>query len=432
MQTCTGPEADNAQLNPGDAGLASALSGTPLAAVIPGGQTPVYPPAPHCNTRGLTNLGDYLIKRLMDTHSVVEIDHMDARSRNQTLALLEARKYSGVISAHSWASPLNYPRIYKLGGLVTPSASDASGFVKEWAAYRKMRDPHYYFGFGYGSDMNGLAVQGAPTPGKPVAYPFKSLDGKVTFNRDTTGQRTFDYNKDGVAQYGLYADWLDNIRQLGGSPIADEMNRGAEAYLQMWERTDGVPRTSCRSATAAVTSKALGHIRLGATARSVLQRAGQPSSRPGSYYRWCVKRSHGAATAAFDSHQKAVFVGSTAKLPPLGTHPPGREGVQAQAPGQEALQERVGGQAPEQARRAPRVPGAQGPGEGDRRGHPLADRAPLGAGQGAEDGGARATSPRCSPRPRARASPRCRRPRPRRPRRPTPHYALCVLTLNQQ
>jgi hypothetical protein len=101
------------------------------------------------------------------------------------------------------------------------------------------------------------------------------------------------------------------------------MNRGAEAYLQMWERTDGIPRTSCRSATAAVTSKALGHIRLGATARSVLQRAGQPSSRPGSYYRWCVKRSHGAATAAFDSRGTAVLVASTARRHRSGRIHPG-------------------------------------------------------------------------------------------------------------
>jgi hypothetical protein len=91
----------------------------------------------------------------------------------------------------------------------------------------------------------------------------------------------------------------------------------------MWERTNGIPRTSCRSATAAVTSKALGHIRLGATARSVLQRAGQPSSRPGSYYRWCIKRSHGAATARFDSHGKAVFVASTAKRHRSGRIHPG-------------------------------------------------------------------------------------------------------------
>ena len=64
-----------------------------------------------------------------------------------------------MISAHSWASPLNYPRIYKLGGIVTPARVDAAGFADEWTAFRKLRDTRYYFGFGYGSDTNGLATR---------------------------------------------------------------------------------------------------------------------------------------------------------------------------------------------------------------------------------------------------------------------------------
>ena len=57
---------------------------------------------------------------------------MGALTRNQTLDILEKRRYSGVISAHTWASPLNYPRIYKLGGVVTPAAGSqgAASFVK--------------------------------------------------------------------------------------------------------------------------------------------------------------------------------------------------------------------------------------------------------------------------------------------------------------
>ena len=79
------------------------------------------------------------------------------------------------------------------------------------------------------------------------------------------------------------------------------MNRGAEAYLQMWERAEGVKQTTCRNATAEVTSRRLlGRVPLGAHAYDLMRRAGQPSSRPGAYYRWCVKGSKGAVTAAFD------------------------------------------------------------------------------------------------------------------------------------
>ena len=34
----------------------------------------------------------------------------------------------------------------------------------------------------------------------------------MTFDRQVTGQRTFDYSKEGVAHYGLYADWFADLR----------------------------------------------------------------------------------------------------------------------------------------------------------------------------------------------------------------------------
>ncbi len=318
-RTCTGAETDNTQS--GNAGaVAGALAGTPLAGLI-SGQAPAYPPGPHCNSRGLTSLGRYLVGKLMDSKSIVEIDHMGAKSRNQTLDLLEQRRYSGVISAHTWASPLNYPRIYNLGGIVTPAAGSetAAEFVGEWAAYRKLRNKRYYFGFGFGSDTNGLAVQASP-PQKPLSYPFTGLTSNTKFDRQRTGVRTFDYNTEGVAHYGLYADWLADLRRTGGPQMGREMNRGAEAYLQMWERAEGILATRCRPGRAEVTSAGLlGSKPLGRSASNLLRRKGQPSSRPGPFYRWCVRRSKGAVTAAFNSRSQAVLVTTTA-----GRHRSGR------------------------------------------------------------------------------------------------------------
>jgi hypothetical protein len=171
--------------------------------------------------------------------------------------------------------------------------------------------------------MNGLAVQGAPNPAKQVQYPFKSLDGKVTFGRQVTGKRTFDFNKDGVAQYGMYADWLENLRQIAGPQISREMDRGAEAYLQMWERTDGIHRTSCRGARATVTTRGIGNVHLGDASQTLLRRAGQPSSRPGSLYRWCTSKSRGAVNAAFDKRGRVVLVAGSASRYRSGKLRPG-------------------------------------------------------------------------------------------------------------
>jgi microsomal dipeptidase-like Zn-dependent dipeptidase len=241
VQTCTGPEHDEEQQTqvPAVGDVLQLLTG-PLNNLLGGAVLPVYPPAPHCNVRGLTSLGSYLINQMIKRHFIVELDHMDAKTADQVLDILEAQHYSGVVSGHSWDSPEENPRIYSLGGFVTPYAGDAQTFVDAWQTDRTAHDPRYPFGIGYGSDMNGLGTQGGPTADHPIGYPFTSYDGGVTFDREQWGQRTFDLNTDGVANYGMYADWLQELHVLGGAPLMNDMFNGAEAYLQMWERASGL------------------------------------------------------------------------------------------------------------------------------------------------------------------------------------------------
>ena len=116
------------------------------------------------------------------------------------------------------------------------------------AASTGRRQTPYKFGWGYGADLGGLSHQpDSPTRDGAISYPFKSYDGKVTFERQRTGERTFDYTKEGVAHYGLYADWFEDLRRIGGQQMADDMCAGAEAYLQMWERAERRPQTSAAS-----------------------------------------------------------------------------------------------------------------------------------------------------------------------------------------
>jgi hypothetical protein len=221
---------------------------------------------------------------------IVDPDHLDVLSRNQVLSLLEAKRYSGVISSHSWASADAYPRIYKMGGVVTPYGGNSESFVKAWRTLKPERDPRYYWGIGYGADMNGFGSQGNPRIGapNPVQYPFKSFDGKVTLDRQHSGERVFDINKDGVANYGMFPDWVEDLRMLAGNEIVNDMGRGPEAYLQMWERANGVPVNACQPARLRFNRKRLGKIRLGATWPALLRSAGQPASRPARVWRWCA------------------------------------------------------------------------------------------------------------------------------------------------
>jgi microsomal dipeptidase-like Zn-dependent dipeptidase len=301
MKTCTGPadESDRTQYTLFDHNTDS-LASAVLSLEPPGGQTPVYGPGPHCNTRGLTDLGRYLIQRMIDKRMIFDPDHMSVLARKQALDLLEANRYPGVVSSHSWSTPDAYPRIYKLGGFVAPYAGDSKSFVEKWKALKPMRDKRYYWGLGYGADMNGFGGQGAPRLGakNPVKYPFKSFDGAVTLDKEKTGQRTWDINSDGVAQYGLYPDWVEDLRMQAGDQIVNDMARGAEAYLEMWERATGVPATSTVPAKTRLRSRSYGRLRLGQSYVAALQHAGQPATRRGRVWTWPVAGKNGGRAVA--------------------------------------------------------------------------------------------------------------------------------------
>ncbi|WP_137724368.1 membrane dipeptidase [Prescottella subtropica] len=212
-----------------------------VAAVLPPGVTlPVYPEGPSCNARGLTDLGAYAVRALMSRGMIVDVDHMSAKTADAALTILEDARYSGVVSSHSWTDPSNYPRIYRLGGFVASYASPVEEFVEDWRTTRTARDDDYFFGFGYGADTNGFGAQPAPPKdGRSlVTYPFTTFDGTV-MDRQQAGTRVFDFDTDGLAQYGLTPDWIEAMRTYAGADgdqFMADMTRGAEAYLQMWER----------------------------------------------------------------------------------------------------------------------------------------------------------------------------------------------------
>jgi hypothetical protein len=279
---------------------------------------PVYPKGPHCNQRALTPQGSHLLNKMIDTHMLFDPDHMSVKARNDALDLYEAAaaagRHPGIISSHSWSTPDAYPRIYKLGGFITPYAGDSTGFVAKWRQHLKWADPRYYFGFGYGADMNGFGSQGSPRGAgvaNPVTYPFTGLGG-VRVDREVSGQRTFDINKDGVAHYGLYPDWIRDATILAGADgaaFATDMSRGAEAYLQTWERTYGIAPDSCRNAGLRLDVTSFrAKVTVGMTTRQVMNAVGQPYGRTGQTYTTCAK------TATAPEVKMAVDFSSAGKV----------------------------------------------------------------------------------------------------------------------
>jgi hypothetical protein len=219
----------------------SDLLAGPLQALLPPGVTlPVYPSAPHCNVNGLTDLGRYAIEGMMDRGIIVDVDHMSAKAAGQTLDLVASRGYPGVVSGHSWIDPSYYQRIYAMGGMAVPYGFGTEQFYAEWKSMKAVSDPSHPFGFGVGFDTGGFGNQPPPRGGTAVQYPFRTFDGGSTVDRQRTGERVFDVNSDGFAHYGMVPDWLEDLRIVAGQDgqaIVNDMSRGAEIYLQTWERT---------------------------------------------------------------------------------------------------------------------------------------------------------------------------------------------------
>jgi hypothetical protein len=304
LAPCSAQSQDAEQVAPPASGPFATLLNGPVSSLLHGSPVPVYGSGPQCNTRGLTDLGAYLVRQMIKQHFIIQLDHMDSKTADAALAIAQSEHYSGVVSAHCCSSAQLFGRIYSTGGFISEPVAPASAFVSIYKADKAQSSSKYAFGFGYGSDMNGLAEQPGPSNGAPVHYPFTSYDGKVTFTPEVWGDRSFNLNTDGLANYGMYADWLQSVEQAGGRSAVTDMMHGAESYLEMWERTSGVPAESCRLAHGRFYPNGMRQVKLGASFQRLLMVLGQPASRPGRSYRYCVARSRRSLSAVFTAKAK--------------------------------------------------------------------------------------------------------------------------------
>ncbi len=298
------------------------------------GAAPIYPQGPHCNAIGLSSLGIHLLDRMAERGMLFDPDHMSALAAEQAMDHVLAEGYSGVVSSHSWADDATYESVLRAGGVVTPYAGSANGFVDKWRRTRGWADDRYYFGIGWGADTNGFGGQGSPrNPGEDeprVEYPFTGFGG-VVFDRQQSGEQTFDVNTDGVDHYGLYPDWIEDIRvQLDadgdgeGQVFLDELARGPEAYLQTWERALGIANDACRDDRVDLpTPDAFDAVQDGMTDLEVLATVGQPHERADGVFTYCTADPGFVATVTFDQTGHVVDVRPRVKADlPTGTTTP--------------------------------------------------------------------------------------------------------------
>lgn len=199
---------------------------------------PTYPKGKQCNTRGLTSLGRYAIRKMMAAHMLIEVDHLSEKARDTVLSIA-ARNHYPLVSSHNgtggvWAAA-ELRKLHKLGGYASVTPDAAPALSKKIVRMSRFG----FYGVGLGTDTGGFASQPGPRQDaatKPLHYPFTSYDGHVTFLCEVTGARTFNLNTDGVAHYGLIADLVADMQQNGGQRALPPLFRSAEAYLRTWQR----------------------------------------------------------------------------------------------------------------------------------------------------------------------------------------------------
>ncbi|CAM3847902.1 ricin-type beta-trefoil lectin domain protein [Parendozoicomonas haliclonae] len=207
----------------------------------------------HCNALTISDQGRYLMERMAAKGMIIDLDHMSGNMQREALTILEGLNYSGALSSHAgtkYPGPALSPvqqRLIALGGLISPYNGSVGWMSAQIEVIGAEQSKNGQFvGVGFGTDVNGIAPQasGMGVTGNPVTYPFTSYDGRVTFEQPKTGNRTFDYNEEGMAHYGLLPEHLENYRRIGADNALAAIFNSAEAYLRMWERAESSTNTA--------------------------------------------------------------------------------------------------------------------------------------------------------------------------------------------
>ncbi len=247
-----------------------------------GGPTPCYPKNKNqCNARWMTPIGQYAFGKMMEMGFLIDWDHMELGTKTQLLELTEAQDpVYPIVSTHGTfggTSKNQATRLLANGGFLYPSNGSSRGFRTDMqetltlhTAAMNLRSqknlPPLLFGFGYGTDTNGLSAQTSPRgsipSGKNLTYPFdffgNGVFARLDLFKDETGtqvptvsfdipsstdldgnvKRTWQQDIDGNAHYGMLSDFVQEIVLEGADNDIKHLFNSAEAYLQTWERTE--------------------------------------------------------------------------------------------------------------------------------------------------------------------------------------------------
>ena len=214
----------------------------------------------HCQAQGLKPLGYKLMNEMMKLGMIIDLGHAPKAALAQMIPILIAQGYPAVNTHYRREEQQAMIKDIKgfgsanIGNTCRNERGD-SAMLKTFRLMERMVDTTTGLprtGISY--DFNGFANYESPRFGPnaqcaleqrdPIVYPFKSIAGDVEFRPLITGNRTYDFNLDGLAHIGLFPELIEEARRAGATDTQlNLLFSTAEAYVQLWERAESVGQT---------------------------------------------------------------------------------------------------------------------------------------------------------------------------------------------
>lgn len=214
-------------------------------------------PPGQINAQGLTPLGEFAIQEMMKLGIMLDVDHMGAKSIYDSIRV--AKNFNGGYPVNMGHNNMRKNEeghdgternldggmaraIAESGGMIGVGSSDltADEFVNEYhKVLKEMSDDGRLNVFpAIGTDVNGME----PLPKGSFGL-LSSNFYKNGLTKQQTGNRVWDYTKDGVAHYGLMKEFMIDVKNRPsgkGAEVYTKLRSSAEYFARMWEKCEDV------------------------------------------------------------------------------------------------------------------------------------------------------------------------------------------------
>jgi len=215
---------------------------------------PSYPQCNQVNAQSLTDLGATALQEMMKLGMMIDIDHMSDKTATAAIQVAQSVPSGGypLSSGHNTPrggagsternlSPAQYRSIGSMHGMagVGSGNTDAYGWINAYmSVIQAMGGPAGgpiadIAAAGFGTDTDGLALGMPPRQGSSVQY-------TNSFPASNLGTKTWNYNTDGVAHYGMLPDFLLDARTApnGADLIDNNLMWGAQYFVDAWHKAE--------------------------------------------------------------------------------------------------------------------------------------------------------------------------------------------------